>query len=472
VIGMRACAIAGILLIASGAPPSKPARHKEPGDGGRATRAEIDGPVAIAVDGSRALYIGQMSCQRLGKPGVIRRVDLKTGTISSVFTQEPLKLIGALALDPSGDLIVADMGRVRRVSLRDGAVRDVADAGLGVPRGVAIDRAGNVYIADNHRVRRVDASTGIITTVAGNGHAGWSGDGGPATQASLEFPSAVAVGADGDLFISQGGYGPSSGYIRRVDGRTGVIETIAGRGAIRLTGPDVPAGEVKLESPHGLVLDRDGNPLFVESSDNLVCRIDLRTGILHTIAGTVTGSGGDGGLATRAKLNEAPSIALDSDGNLFIAEFVGNRVRRVDARTSVITTVAGNGDPHCVYMLACVESDQFAARNAAASRLDSPESSSIGTWPTPGRSASRWNRSAYDPGTDRSSAPHRIRVGTLIVRTLALEWAHRFGACSSNRVSMAPSGPLSTRAYLPESPPSISNPIPGCDTQSCFPAAS
>jgi hypothetical protein len=228
----------------------------------------------------------------------------------------------------------------------------------------------------------VDASTGIITTVAGNGHAGWSGDGGPATQASLEFPSAVAVGSDGDLFISQGGYGPSSGYIRRVDGRTGVIETIAGRGASPLIGPDLPAREVGLESASDVILDRDGNLLFIESG--FVCRIDLRTGMLRAIAGTLKGSGEDGGLATRAKLNEAPSIALDSDGNLFIAEFVGNRVRRVDARTSVITTVAGSGYPHCVYMLAWVGSDQFPARNAAASRLLSPGSSSIGTWPTPG----------------------------------------------------------------------------------------
>jgi sugar lactone lactonase YvrE len=348
-IGIRACAIAGILLVASGAPPSKSARHKEPGDGGRATRTEIDGPVAIAVDGSQTLYIGQLSCKSLGKPGVIRRVDLETGTISSVFRQEPLKLIGALALDPSGDLIVADMGRVRRVSMRDGTVRDVADAGMGVPRGVAIDRAGNVYIADNHRVRRVDASTGIITTVAGNGQIGWSGDGGPATQASLEYPDSVAVGANGDLYLSQHGYTPGSGCIRRVDGRTGIIETIAGRGASPLTGPDLPAREVRFESASGVILDRDGNPLFIES--DLVCRIDLRTGILRTVAGTLKGSGEDGDRATRVKLHDPSSIALDSDGNLFIAEYTSNRVRRVDARTSVITTVAGNGYPHdCVYI--------------------------------------------------------------------------------------------------------------------------
>jgi DNA-binding beta-propeller fold protein YncE len=349
-IGIRACAIAGILLIASGAAPSKSARHKAPGDGGLATRAEVDGPAVIAVDGSEALYIGQLSCQRLGKPGVIRRVDLRTGTIASVFTQEPLGIISSLALDLSGDLIVLEMERARRVSLRDGAVRDVAGAELSSPLGVAVDRAGNVYIADtsHHRIRRVDALTGIITAVAGNGQIGWSGDGGPATQASLEYPDSVAVGADGDLFLSQHGYTPGSGCIRRVDGRTGIIETIAGRGASPLTGADAPAREVRLESPHGVILDRDGNPLFIASG--FVCRLDLRTGILHTIAGTLKGSGEDGDQATRVKLYKPSSLALDSDGNLFIAEYMSNRVRRVDARTSVITTVAGNGYPHCVYI--------------------------------------------------------------------------------------------------------------------------
>ncbi len=357
---MRACAVAGILLVSSGAAPPKSARHKEPGDGGRATRAEIDAPSAIVVDGSRALYIGQLL-----RPGAVRRVDLRRGTVVSVFTQEPLGIISSLALDPSGDLIVLEMERVRRVSLRDGTVRYVAGTGfpgfsgdggpavganLHLALGVAVDRAGNVFIADtsNHRVRRVDASTGIITTVAGNGHAGWSGDGGPATQASLEYPDSVAAGANGDLYLSQSGYTPGSGCIRRVDGRTGIIETIAGRGAKQLAGPDVPAREVKLESPRKVILDRDGNPLFIESG--FVRRIELRTGILHTIAGALKGSGENGALDTQAKLCAPSSIALDSHGNLFIAEYCCDRVRRVDARTSVITTVAGNSNPTCVYI--------------------------------------------------------------------------------------------------------------------------
>jgi DNA-binding beta-propeller fold protein YncE len=348
---------AGIVMLAL--PLARPARPVS-GDGGPATAAAINGPCSIVVDGSQTLYVVEYF-------HVIRRVDLSSGIIGTVHTQEPLESISALALDPAGDLIVVEADRVHKVSVRDGSVRDIVGGGIGfggdggpaalgeleLPEGAAFDRAGNLYIADtsNHRVRRVDASTGIITTVAGNGRRNTTGDGGPATQASLEYPGSVAVGADGDLFISQSGYTPDRGCIRRVDGRTGIIQTIAGLGVRNLAKVGMPAREAKLESPNNVALDRDGSLLFIERTVARVCRIDVRTGILRTIAGTVRGFSGDGGLATRAKLIDPGSIALDSNGNLFIADFVSNRVRRVDARTGAITTVAGNGLPHRIDIL-------------------------------------------------------------------------------------------------------------------------
>ena len=201
-------------------------------------------------------------------------------------------------------------------------------ASLYYPVGVAVDGSGNLFIADtqNHRVRQVDA-TGVITTVAGNGTLWFSGDGGAATSASLFYPSGVALDGSGNLFISDGG----NQRVRRVDAATGVITTVAGNGTSDdFSGDGGPATSVRLFSPEGVAADGSGN-LFIADHDNqAVRRVDAATGIITTVAGTGTpGFTGDGGDATSASLSLPSGVAVDGSGNLFIADSSNSRVRLV-----------------------------------------------------------------------------------------------------------------------------------------------
>jgi hypothetical protein len=198
----------------------------------------------------------------------------------------------------------------------------------------------------NHRIRRVDAQTGIITTVAGSGKRDSTGDGGLALNAALEWPRSLAADRDGNLFIAQYGTG-SDGRIRRVDAKTGIITTVVGVAAGRIgNGSLLPLGFAISSS---LLFDPVSNLYFVDGEGRVRC-IDAKTQIIRTVAGTVTGFGGDGNPAIQAQLDSPSALALDSEGNLYIAEFGNHRIRRVDARTGVIQTVAGNGLPHHVHV--------------------------------------------------------------------------------------------------------------------------
>jgi sugar lactone lactonase YvrE len=331
------------------------------GDGGPATRAEINDPYAIAVDGSKTLYIAETD--------VIRCVDLKSGVISTLRIGMRLEAIAGLAVDAAGNLLATEftVDRVRRIDPRSGLVTTIAgnksfefsgdrgpaiNAGLSQPYFATADAANNIYIADmgNSRIRRVDATTGIITTVAGNGKRDSSGDGGSALDAGLEYPNSVALDRDSNLFIAQYGYGQDSHRIRRVDAKTGIITTVAGSAKAGLTGDGGPALAAGLVSPSDLLFDHLGNLYVVDPVNDRVRYIDAKTQSVRTIAGSIKGFGGDGGPAVRARLDNPCSIAMDSEGNLFIAEFVNHRVRRVDARTGVIQTVAGNGLPNHLHV--------------------------------------------------------------------------------------------------------------------------
>ena len=337
----------------------KPAAYA--GEGKQATHSEINDPVAIAVDGP-TLYIAESL-------GAIRRVDLRSGIIHTVPTKRELD-VDSLAVDREGALYASAFAEdlVYRIDPRTGSITTVAGGGgkkfqfsgdgglateaeLSGPSFVQFDAAGNLYIADmgNNRIRRVDGKTGIITTVAGSGKRDSSGDGGPALDAGLDFPNSAAVDREGNLFIAQSGYGAESQRIRRVDAKTGIITTIAGGPDAFLTGDGGPAGLAKL-SPSYLLFGRFDNLYIVDSIHDRVRLIDGRTQKITTVAGSTKGFAGDGGPAIRAQLDNPCGIALDSEGNLFIAEFVNHRVRRVDARTGIIQTVAGNGFPHHVHV--------------------------------------------------------------------------------------------------------------------------
>jgi sugar lactone lactonase YvrE len=213
-------------------------------------------------------------------------------------------------------------------------------------RGVALDKSGNLYFVERFagRVRRVDAATGRVTTVAGTGAAGFSGDGGPATSASLKQPRALVVDSDGNVFVAD----HDNDRIRRIDAVTGVITTFAGGGQPEQgIGDGDVATKATFDGPSGLVISRGA--LFVTDDGfrgNRVRRIDLTTKIITTIAGGVDGvpgDSGDSGLARDAKLNQPLAITADANDNLFIVDSGNNRVRRIDAKSSVITTYAGGG---------------------------------------------------------------------------------------------------------------------------------
>jgi sugar lactone lactonase YvrE len=246
-----------------------------------------------------------------------------------------------VALDGAGNLFVADTfdNRIRRVDVSTGEIGPVA-GGFGGPAGLAVDGLGNLFVADwpADRIYRVDASTGAITTVAGTGREGYDGDGGPATQALLAYPVDVKVDAAGNLFVADS----ENDRIRRVDGSTGIIRTVVGGG----TGSDGgPANQALLSDPRGVALDAAGNLYLTDALRHRVRRVNSRTGVITTVAGTgQEGYGGDGGPATQARLSEPWGIAVDEMGNVYVADSGNNRIRRIDGSTGRITTVAGTGE--------------------------------------------------------------------------------------------------------------------------------
>ena len=212
------------------------------------------------------------------------------------------------------------------------------NAALSVPTGVAVDGAGNIYIADksNQRIRKVDPN-GVITTVVGMGAPGFYGDGGVATSARLNSPFSVAFDGAGNLFITDQG----NQRIRRVD-TNGIITTVAGNGTSGFSGDGSAATNAALHTPRGIAADHDGNLFIADYLNNRVRRVDTN-GVIATVAGNgSTTFSGDGGAATNAPLYNPTDVAVDAAGNLFICDQGHERIRRVDTN-GIITTLAGNG---------------------------------------------------------------------------------------------------------------------------------
>ena len=213
------------------------------------------------------------------------------------------------------------------------------------PSSVALDALGNVYIADsaNSRVRKLSLSTGIITTIAGTGANGFSGDGGPATNAMLYQPQSVAADSAGNVYIADG-----TNRIRMVASSTGVISTIAGNGDFGPYGDGGAATSAELCNPAGVAVDTGGNYVYVaDTYCNRVRKVSLSTGVITTVAGNssdTNGFSGDGGPGTAAQFYYPSDLAVDVRGNVYIADTENNRVRLWNASSGVVTTIAGPGN--------------------------------------------------------------------------------------------------------------------------------
>jgi secreted PhoX family phosphatase len=335
------------------------------GDGGPATAAKFIWPEGIAVDSAGDIFIADSG------NNCIREVVAATGDIIAVAdaagsaaysgdggpaTAAALDHPQGVALDSAGDVFVADTNNncIREVVAATRDIFTVAGNGtagysgdnglattakLSSPGGVAVDSAGDIFIADNNnsRVREVVAATGDIATVAGNGTAGYSGDGGAATAASLYWPSSVVLDSAGDVFVAD----TKNGRLREILAATGNVVTAAGNGS---PGDGGPATAASLASPEGVAVDSAGDVFIADENNKRIRELVAATGDVITVAGNgVTGYAGDGGPATAAKLNFPEGVAVDSVGDIFIADTGNNRIREVDVNTGVISTVAGNG---------------------------------------------------------------------------------------------------------------------------------
>ena len=259
-------------------------------------------------------------------------------------------------MDGEGNVYIADSGnrRIRRVDLA-GTISSFAGTGepgfsgdggpasaarLDFPTGVAVDGEGNVYIADsgNRRIRRVDLA-GTISSFAGTGEPGFSGDGGPASAARLGNPWNVAVDGEGNVYIADSG----NRRIRRVD-LAGTISSFAGTGEPGFSGDGGPASAARLGNPWNVAVDGEGNVYIADSGNRRIRRVDL-AGTISSFAGIgEPGFSGDGGPASAARLGYPEGIAVDGAGNVYIADSSNRRIRRVDL-AGTISSFAGTGEP-------------------------------------------------------------------------------------------------------------------------------
>ena len=295
--------------------------------------AQYGNVTTIAGDGTQG-YSGD------GGPATVSVTNLPTG----------------IAIDNAGNIYFSEITNsvVRKIAT-DGTISTVAgmvgnlnfsgDGGqattatLNFPQGLAVDASGNLYIADrqNQRIRKVDAN-GIITTVAGNGNEGDAGDGGQATTAELNNSQHIAVDNAGNIYISDW----QNNKIRKV-ATDGIITTIAGTGNYAFSGDGGAATSAELKSPSGIVVDASGNVYFSDRNNYRVRKIDTN-GIITTIAGIggFQPFSGDGGLATDAELYQPSGLTLDSSGNIYIVDSNNQRIRKITT-DGIINTIIGTG---------------------------------------------------------------------------------------------------------------------------------
>lgn len=351
------------------------------GDGGPATSAELALPRGVFLDSSENIFIADTNNQRIrevvgGPGGNIKTVAGNGGGLPSGCYGGINACIGVggpatnalvpspseVVLDSSGNIFVpnATLNTIEEVVATTGDLQIFAANGaqdftgnngpaskaqLNVPSFAATDSSGNVFIADtnNNVIDEIVSATGIIKIVAGNGIAGYTGDGGPATSAELTGPYSVIVDGSGNLFIAD----TYNNVIREVVATTGIITTVAGNVNAFCDYPMGDGGQATsagLCSPTFAVVDSLGNLLIADSGDSVIRKVSAATGIINTVAGNGNFTySGDGGPATSASLNSPEALFIDGSENLFIADTFNNVIREVVAATGNIRTIAGNG---------------------------------------------------------------------------------------------------------------------------------
>ncbi len=279
------------------------------GDGGPATEAKIDNPFGVVRGPDNAIWYTEYTGHKIRRVTPDGKIHTMAGTGKKGYTGD-----GGPALE----------------------------ATLNLPHEIRFDKEGNYYLADmqNHAIRKVDGKTGVMTTLAGTGTAGYSGDNGPANKAQLKQPHSIQFDSNGDLYICDIG----NNVIRKVDMKTGTISTFAGTGAPGVTPDGAPIAGTPLKGPRSLDFDSKGDLWLVTREGNQVFRFDMKKGTIHHIAGTgKKGFTGNGGPAKEATLSGPKGIAIDKDGNAWLADTESHSVRMVEASTGNLILIAGTG---------------------------------------------------------------------------------------------------------------------------------
>jgi len=338
------------------------------GDGGAATDALIHAPVAIGVDGNNNVYIVTSA------DNTIRKVD--TNGIISIFAGEGYRgyygdvntsksivgnanVAGITApqdiwINKDGTVLIADTGNaaIRKVAT-DGTITTISGTGATAaisqgdgtattlsmisPFGVTADGSGNIYVAEygTNRIRKIDTS-GNITTAIGDGNQGFAGDGGPANKVEMSGPTGVGVDGSGNVYFVDS----RNNRIRKLAG--GNVTTVAGNGLLSYSGDGGPATKAQLNAPQGVAVDAAGNIYVADTANNVVRKIGTNGNITNFAGNASAGSGGDGSAATAAQLNGPQGLAVDSAANVFIADTLNNKIRKV-AASGTISTFGSSG---------------------------------------------------------------------------------------------------------------------------------
>ncbi len=333
------------------------------GDGGPATAALLNEPKNIAVDSGGNLYIAD------SENHLVRKVDAESGiimTIAGTFLGDDSALGPAEPLasgfdeeDPLADPVFKPGEAYVQKSDLSGMVRYVGGtkstdqrfsgdggpatrAALNFPSAVAVAEDGAVYIADtwNHRIRRVDPQTGIICTMAGTGQAKFFGDNGPADKAALNEPVALALDGRGNLYVAD----QSNNRIRKIDLSSGVITTVVGTGESGYNGDGAPGPDTAIAGPSGLAVDQEGNLYIADTFSSRIRKLDRRSGLIETVVG---GTGhfqfAPGENESSSNLSRPYAIAIHPDGRLFITDSDNHLIRVWHLRKKEMSLLAGNG---------------------------------------------------------------------------------------------------------------------------------